>query len=58
MADHNLGIIEEFRANAGRVGGQLTWVAVQALADAATTIRETGDLEVLSTQLEPDRWLG
>jgi len=40
------------------VGGQLTWVAVQALADAATTIRDTGDLEVLSTRLEPDRWLG
>ena len=40
------------------VGGQLTWVAVQALVDAATTIRSTGDLDVLTTPLDLDRWLG
>ncbi len=39
------------------VGGQLTWVAVQALVDAATWIRSTGDLGVLSTSLDVDRWL-
>jgi 2-methylisocitrate lyase-like PEP mutase family enzyme len=40
------------------VGGQLTWVAVQALVDAATTIRSTGNLDVLTTPLDLDRWLG
>jgi 2-methylisocitrate lyase-like PEP mutase family enzyme len=40
------------------VGGQLTWVAVRALVDAASTIRSTGDLDVLSTSLNLDRWLG
>jgi 2-methylisocitrate lyase-like PEP mutase family enzyme len=40
------------------VGGQLTWVAVQALVDAATTIRSTGHLDVLTTSLDLDRWLG
>jgi 2-methylisocitrate lyase-like PEP mutase family enzyme len=49
-----------FEAGAQRVsvGGQLTWVAVRALADAATAIGESGDLGVLATNVQLDRWLG
>jgi 2-methylisocitrate lyase-like PEP mutase family enzyme len=39
------------------VGGGLAWVAVSAMVDAATTIRDTGDLSVLSTDLPLGRWL-
>ncbi len=39
------------------VGGGLAWVAVSAMVDAATTIRDTGELSVLSTDLPLDRWL-
>jgi 2-methylisocitrate lyase-like PEP mutase family enzyme len=55
-----LGTVREVaEAGAQRisVGGQLTWVAVQALVDAATTLRSTGDLGALATSLELDPWL-
>jgi 2-methylisocitrate lyase-like PEP mutase family enzyme len=39
------------------VGGKLTWVAVAALADAARTIRETGDFSVLATDVPLREWL-
>ena len=32
------------------IGGALTWVAAQALADAATVLRDTGDFSVLSAR--------
>jgi hypothetical protein len=40
-----------------RQQGQLTWVAAQALVDAASAIRDTGDLGVLATDVPLDRWL-
>jgi len=47
-------------ANAGAqrisVGGRLTWVAVRAMADAATRLRD-GDLSALDAQLPLDDWL-
>jgi 2-methylisocitrate lyase-like PEP mutase family enzyme len=39
------------------VGGSLTWVAVSALADAATAIRDAGDFSSLAATLPLDEWL-
>lgn len=39
------------------VGGRLTWVAVRAMARAATIIRDTGDFSVLDATLPLDQWL-
>jgi 2-methylisocitrate lyase-like PEP mutase family enzyme len=38
------------------VGGALTWVAAKAFAEAATAIRDTGDLSALAARLPIDRW--
>ncbi len=38
------------------VGGNLTWVAVAALEEAARAIRDEGDLSVLSARFDPE-WL-
>jgi 2-methylisocitrate lyase-like PEP mutase family enzyme len=38
------------------VGGALTWVAAKAFAEAATAIRDTGDLSSLASRLPLDRW--
>ncbi len=40
------------------VGGGLTWVAVKAMADVATAIRDTGDFSSLGARLPLDEWLG
>ncbi|MEN3341102.1 MAG: hypothetical protein V7644_506 [Actinomycetota bacterium] len=40
------------------VGGGLTWVAVQAMADAATAIRDGGDFSALAARLPLAEWLG
>jgi 2-methylisocitrate lyase-like PEP mutase family enzyme len=40
------------------VGGGLTWVAVKAMADAATAIRDAGDFSTLAARLPLDDWLG
>jgi 2-methylisocitrate lyase-like PEP mutase family enzyme len=40
------------------VGGGLTWVAMKAMADAATTIRDAGDFSALSARLPLDDWFG
>lgn len=40
------------------VGGGLTWVAVKAMADAATAIRDTGDFSSLSARLPLGDWFG
>jgi 2-methylisocitrate lyase-like PEP mutase family enzyme len=47
------GVVE---AGAQRVsvGGALTWVAAKALADAATTLRDDGDFDVLSARAPLD----
>jgi 2-methylisocitrate lyase-like PEP mutase family enzyme len=39
------------------VGGALTWVAVKAFADAATAIRDSGDLSPLAARVPLDTWL-
>jgi 2-methylisocitrate lyase-like PEP mutase family enzyme len=38
------------------VGGGLTWVAVRALADAATAIRDDGDFSALSARVPLGEW--
>jgi 2-methylisocitrate lyase-like PEP mutase family enzyme len=40
------------------VGGGLTWVAVKAFADAATAIRDEGDLSALDADLPLRDWFG
>jgi 2-methylisocitrate lyase-like PEP mutase family enzyme len=40
------------------VGGALTWTAVKAFADAATAIRDDGDLSALDTDLPLAEWFG
>jgi 2-methylisocitrate lyase-like PEP mutase family enzyme len=39
------------------VGGGLAWVAVAAMVEAATAIRDTGELSVLGARLPLDDWL-
>lgn len=52
LAVRTLTVAEIFEAGAQRVsvGGALTWVAAQALVDAATAIRDRGDLSVLNAR--------
>ncbi len=38
------------------VGGDFTWVAVRAMADAATTLKETGDFSVLDVSVSLRDW--
>jgi 2-methylisocitrate lyase-like PEP mutase family enzyme len=58
LALPKLSIAEIFEAGAQRVsvGGGLTWVAVKAFADAATAIRDRGDLSVLSARVPLGEW--
>jgi 2-methylisocitrate lyase-like PEP mutase family enzyme len=51
-------IAEIFEAGAQRVsvGGGLAWVAIAAMAAAATEILETGDLSALDVDVPLDRW--
>jgi 2-methylisocitrate lyase-like PEP mutase family enzyme len=51
---------EIVRAGAQRVsvGGGLAWVAADALIEAATTIRDSGDFSVLRVSRSPREWLG
>jgi 2-methylisocitrate lyase-like PEP mutase family enzyme len=51
---------EIFGAGAQRisVGGALTWVAAKALADAATAMRDEGDLSPLASRLPLADWFG
>jgi len=59
LALPGLSVSEIFGAGAQRVsvGGGLAWVAVRALADAATAIRERGDLSVLDARVPLRKWL-
>ena len=50
--------IAEAGAQRVSVGGALTWVAAKALADAATAIRDRGDLSALAARVPLDEWLG
>jgi len=59
LARPGLSLAEIVGAGARRVsvGGGLTWIAVGAMAAAATAIRDDGDLSQLATRLPLDEWL-
>jgi 2-methylisocitrate lyase-like PEP mutase family enzyme len=59
LALPSLSVAEIVAAGAQRisVGGSLAWVAVSAFVDAATAIRDEGDLSVLATRLPLGDWL-
>ena len=59
LALPGLSLAEVVEAGAQRVsvGGALTWVAARAMVDAATAIRDEGDLSVLSARLPLGDWL-
>jgi len=59
LAVPGLTAAEIFAAGAQRisVGGSLAWVAAKALADAATAIKEDGDLSSLNARLPLGEWL-
>jgi 2-methylisocitrate lyase-like PEP mutase family enzyme len=54
----SLGEIVDAGAQRVSVGGGLTWVAVSAMASAATAIRDDGDLSSLAVRLPLDEWFG
>jgi 2-methylisocitrate lyase-like PEP mutase family enzyme len=58
LALSGLSLAEIVGAGAQRVsvGGGLTWVAVRAMADAATAIRESGDFSALAGGLPLRDW--
>jgi 2-methylisocitrate lyase-like PEP mutase family enzyme len=60
LALPGLSFAELAAAGARRVsvGGGLTWVAVKAMADAATAIRDTGDFSSLAARLPLADWFG
>ena len=59
LAVPGLSLAEIVAAGAQRVsvGGSLAWVAVRALADAATAIRERGDFSALAARVPLGEWL-
>jgi 2-methylisocitrate lyase-like PEP mutase family enzyme len=59
LAVPGLSLAEIVAAGAQRVsvGGNLAWVAVRALADAATAIRESGDFSALAARVPLGEWL-
>ena len=59
LALPGLSVAEIVEAGAQRisVGGGLTWIAIDAMAAAATAILDSGDLSVLATTSPFDRWL-
>ena len=59
LAVSGLTTAEIFEAGARRisVGGSLTWVAVKAMADAATAMRDDGDLTPLAARVPLGDWL-
>ena len=58
LAVPELPLDQIFEAGAQRVsvGGGLTWIAVGAMATAAQSIRDTGDLSSLTARVPLDRW--
>jgi 2-methylisocitrate lyase-like PEP mutase family enzyme len=59
LALPGLSLAEIVAAGARRVsvGGGFTWIAVRAMADAATAVRDSGDLSSLAARLPLDEWL-
>ena len=60
LAVPQLTVLQITAAGAQRisVGGALTWVAAKAVADAATAIRNSGDLSALGGRPPLERWFG
>jgi 2-methylisocitrate lyase-like PEP mutase family enzyme len=60
LAHPGLSMSEIVEAGGQRVsvGGQLTWVAVGAMAAAAEKIRDTGDFSSLAAPVRIEEWLG
>jgi 2-methylisocitrate lyase-like PEP mutase family enzyme len=58
LAVPELSVDEIVAAGARRisVGGALTWVAVEAMADAARAMRDSGDLSALAVRLPLEEW--
>ncbi len=58
LAVPGLSLAEIVDAGAQRVsvGGGLAWVAVRAMADAATAIRDDGDFSALAARLPLGEW--
>ena len=58
LAIPGLSVAELVEAGAQRisVGGSLTWVAVKAFADAATAMRDRGDVSALGARVPLDDW--
>jgi len=58
LAVPGLSVAEIVDAGAQRisVGGSLTWVAVKAFADAASAIRDRGDVSALDARVPLDDW--
>jgi 2-methylisocitrate lyase-like PEP mutase family enzyme len=58
LALPGLSLAEIAAAGARRVsvGGDFTWVAVRAMVDAATAVRDTGDFAALSGELPLEKW--
>ena len=50
--------IAEAGARRVSVGGGFTWIAVNAMVEAATAIQESGDLSSLSARLPLEEWFG
>jgi 2-methylisocitrate lyase-like PEP mutase family enzyme len=50
--------IAETGAQRVSVGGALTWVAAKAFAEAATAMRDEGDLSARAARVPLDEWLG
>jgi 2-methylisocitrate lyase-like PEP mutase family enzyme len=59
LAVPDLSVAEIFGAGAQRVsvGGSLTWVGVKAMADAASAIRDHGELSALAARVPLSDWL-
>ena len=53
----SVGEILDAGAQRISVGGGLTWVAVKAMADAATAMRDDGDLSALAARVPLAEWL-
>jgi len=60
LAHPGVSVAEIVEAGGQRisVGGNLAWVAYAALADAATRIRDEGDLGALESSADLESWLG
>jgi len=58
LAVPELSFAQVVQAGAQRVsvGGSLTWVAVKAMADAATAIRDRGDFSALAARVPLPEW--